>query len=124
MTGVSGVQSRKLWQVMDWITRTNHADIEFVVLINEEFWQGLNDSQRGIIQTAAVNAELAVRDQMSQIEAEAYKAAEENGMQVQTLDSEEIEQWRTATQPVLDNYLETTGELGKQVAEAAQKLRQ
>ncbi len=32
MTGVSGVKSRKLWEVMDTITVTNHADIEFVVL--------------------------------------------------------------------------------------------
>ena len=31
MTGVSGVKSRSLWQVMDWITVTNHADIELLL---------------------------------------------------------------------------------------------
>jgi len=34
MTGVAGVKSRKLWEVMDTITQTNHADIEFVVVVN------------------------------------------------------------------------------------------
>ncbi len=124
MTGVSGVQSRKLWQVMDWITKTNHADIEFVVLVNEAFWQGLTEKQREIISAAAVDAEIAVRDEMARIEADAYAAAAENGMRVQELAPEEIEQWRAATQPVLDSYLESSGDLGKQVAEAAQELRQ
>jgi C4-dicarboxylate-binding protein DctP len=32
MTGVSGVKSRSLWEVMDTITVTNHADIEFIVV--------------------------------------------------------------------------------------------
>jgi C4-dicarboxylate-binding protein DctP len=124
MTGVSGVKSRKLWQVMDWITVTNHADIEFVVLINEKFWQGLTDQQRAIITTAGRNAELAVRDEMSRIEEEAYQAAKDNGMQVQTLVTEQIDAWRAATQPVVDQYLSQSGDLGKQILEAAEELRQ
>ena len=42
MTGVSGVKSRKLWEVMDTITVTNHADIEFVVVVNSEWWDSLD----------------------------------------------------------------------------------
>ena len=41
MTGVSGVKSRKLWEVMDTITVTNHADIEFVVVVNTKWWNSL-----------------------------------------------------------------------------------
>ena len=41
MTGVSGVKSRKLWEVMDTITKTQHGDIEFVVVVNDEFWKKL-----------------------------------------------------------------------------------
>ncbi len=124
MTGVSGVRSRKLWQVMDWITKTNHADIEFVVLVNEDFWQGLTDQQREIISTAAVNAEIAVRDEMARIETDAYTEAEKNGMQIQELTAEEIETWRVATQPVLEGYLKNSGALGARMAEAAETLRQ
>ena len=37
MTGVSGVKSRKLYQVMDTLTVTNHGDIEFVVVANDKW---------------------------------------------------------------------------------------
>ena len=36
MTGLTTIPSRKLYQVMDHVTLTRHADIEFMVLINEK----------------------------------------------------------------------------------------
>ena len=123
MTGVSGVKSRKLWQVMDTITVTNHADIEFLVLVNEDFWQSLPAEHRSVIQQAALEAEQAVREDMSRIEAEAYAAAKAEGMEVVELTDAEIAQWREATRPVLDSYLEESGELGRTVYEAAESLR-
>ena len=41
MTGVTGVDSRELWKVTDTITRTEHAALEFLVIINEKTWQSL-----------------------------------------------------------------------------------
>ena len=123
MTGVSGVKSRKLWEVMDWITVTNHADIEFIVVVNEKFWQGLTGAQRDIVTTAARNAEAHVRDEMANIEAEAYAAAEKAGMKVQTLSDADIDAWRQATRPVLDSYLKESGPLGAQIYKAAQDLK-
>jgi len=122
MTGISGVKSRKLWEVMDHITVTNHADIEFIVVINTETWNGLSDAHRNVIQTAARNAEADVRDRMSTIEAEAYTAAQDNGMTIYTPTDAEIATWREASQPVYDSFANTAGALGKQVLEAAQGL--
>ncbi len=123
MTGVSGVKSRKLWQVMDWVTVTNHAAIEFVVLVNEKFWQSLSDEQRHIIAEAARYAEVAVREEMSRIETLAYETAKAEGMKVQLLSPEQIDAWRKATQPVLQGFLKDAGALGEQVVKAAQALR-
>ncbi|MEQ8654134.1 MAG: TRAP transporter substrate-binding protein DctP [Kiloniellales bacterium] len=122
MTGVSGVKSRSLWDVMDTITVTNNADIEFVVLINEDFWQGLDDGQRKVITAAALKAEDDVRNRVSQIEADAYKAAKDNGMTVYHPTEAEIAEWKKASAPVIDEWLKTSGELGKQVLDAANKL--
>ena len=123
MTGISGVKSRKLWQVMDHITVTNHADIEFLVLINETVWQGLSDRHKNIVRTAARNAEAHVRDAMADMEASAYAAAKKEGMGVTLLTDEEVAAWRAATKPVLDGYLEESGALGAEVARAARSLR-
>ncbi|MBN9669473.1 TRAP transporter substrate-binding protein DctP [Roseibium aggregatum] len=122
MTGVSGVQSRKLWEVMDTITKTNHADIEFLVVINEDFWQGLTDEQRGWISEAARVAEIDVRDRVAEIEAKAYSDAEENGMTIYQPTDEEIAAWKEASAPVIDTWLEEAGPLGKQVLDAANGL--
>jgi C4-dicarboxylate-binding protein DctP len=120
MTGVSGVKSRKLWEVMDTITVANNADIEFMVVVNTKWWEGLTEEQRKIISDAATNADNAVRNEMSKIEADAYAAAKENGMTVVELSPEDIEAWKAVSQPVYDAYLKTTGETGKKILEAAQ----
>ena len=122
MTGMSGVKSRQLWEVMDTVTTTNDADIEFIVVVNTDFWNGLTDAQRDIISTAAVNAENDVRDRMSTIEAEAFDEAKANGMTIYTPTAEEMAAWREAAKPVYEAFLANTGDLGKQVFEAAQKF--
>ncbi|SFJ02455.1 TRAP transporter substrate-binding protein DctP [Albimonas pacifica] len=122
MTGVSGVKSRSLWEVMDTITVTNHADIEFIVVVNTEWWEGLTDDQRAILTAAAEKADETVRAEMAAIEAEAYAAARENGMAIYEPTPEEMEAWRATAQPVHDEYLEKAGPLGKQLMEAAKAL--
>jgi C4-dicarboxylate-binding protein DctP len=123
MTGVSGVKSRKLWDVMDTITKTQHADIEFVVVVNEEFWNGLPEEHRAIITAAADMADKAVRDQILEIEGDAYAAAAENGMKIVEPSADQIAQWRDCSQAVYEQYGQTAGELGQTVMEAANALR-
>ncbi len=122
MTGVSGVKSRSLWEVMDTITITNHADIEFVVLVNDKFWQGLSAEHQSIIEAAAETADLAVRNKMGQIEADAYAAAKEKGMKVYQPTEAEIEQWKSQSASVLESYKSSAGPLGEQLLKAAQEL--
>lgn len=122
MTGVSGVQSRSLWDVMDTVTRVNVADIEFIVIINRDVWENLSEQEQLWINDAARSAEVTVRERMSQIEAEAYAKAEEHGMTVYDLSSEEIDAWREASQPVVDTWLDQSGPLGQKVYDAAKDL--
>jgi len=122
MTGVSGVKSRKLWEVMDHVTVTNHADIEFIVVVNQDWWNGLSEETRGHIEAAAEVADKSVRDAMAKIEADAYAAAKENGMTVYTPTAEEIEAWKAVSAPVYESYKASAGDLGKKVMEAASGL--
>lgn len=118
MTGVSGVKSRKLWEVMDTITRTNHANIEFVVVVNSDWWNGLDADTQGHIRAAATVAQNDVRDRMSQIEADAYAAAEENGMTVVKLSDDDLAAWQSVAQPVYDAYLDAAGDAGKAILDS------
>lgn len=122
MTGVAGVQSRKLWEVMDTITVTNNADIEFIVLVNDKFWQGLSDKQRSLISDAAQKSEVAIRDKVGEIEAEAYRQAKENGMSVYQLSDKEVAAWKTGSAPVVDEWLKSAPKMGQQILDAAKGL--
>lgn len=122
MTGVSGVKSRKLWEVMDTITVTNHADIEFIVVVNTDWWNDLPKEHREMISTAARKAEEDVRDRVAEIEAGAYAAAKENGVTVYTPTDAEIDAWKKASASVYDGYKEKAGDLGAAILKAAEAL--
>ncbi len=121
MTGVSAVGPRKLYQVMDYLTLTNHADIEFITIINEDFWQKLSPEEQKIITAAAQKVELQLRNKIQQIETDAIADAEKK-MTVIHLSDEDVAIWREKTKPVLQNFLDNSGPLGKQVIEAAENL--
>ncbi|MGC9420731.1 MAG: TRAP transporter substrate-binding protein DctP, partial [Rhodovulum sp.] len=111
-----------LWEVMDTITVTNNADIEFIVVVNTDFWNGLPEEHREIIAAAAKMAEDTVRDEMSNIEATAFAEAEQNGMTIYTPTTEEMTAWKAASQPVYDAFIERTGDTGRAMLEAAQSF--
>ena len=120
MTGVSGVKSRKLWEVMDTITVTNHADIEFVVVVNTDWWNSLSPEIQGHINDAAAVAQEDVRDRMSQIEADAFAAAEENGMTIVEISDADLEAWKAVAQPVYDAYREAAGDAGEKILQSVE----
>ncbi len=121
MTGVSAVMPRKLYQVMDNLTVTKHADIEFIVIINDKVWSNLDDTQRAIISKASRNVEADLREKMVGIEADALAESKKN-MKVFELNAQQIAAWKAATSSVVDGYLESSGALGKQLVEAVRKL--
>ncbi len=121
MTGLTTIPSRKLYQVMDFVTLTNHADIEFLVLINEKVWQGLSDKERAIISKAGKRVEAELREKMGKLEAEALEFTKTK-MKVIELSADDLAAWKKASSSVVDTYIKNAGDLGKQLVEAANKL--
>lgn len=109
MTGVTGVQNRKLWEVMDTITVTNHADIEFLVVVNTKWFDRLNDKQKAAIKEAALIAEKHLRDDNERLEKEAFRLSKENKMNVVELNQAEIAAFKKASAKVYDEYIKRTG---------------
>src|SRR5262249_19626129 len=93
MTGVTGVEPRHLWQVTDTITRTDHSAIESAVLINEAVWQRLSEGHKAIIMEVARKLEQKLRDEIAQLEADAYRFSREKGMKVYELTPYQVAEW-------------------------------
>ena len=122
MTGVSGVKSRKLFEVMDTITKTNHGVIEFIVVANTKWFNSLSTKQKDIIIKSAEIAEKDVRDNVAKIEQEAYDLAKSKGMKIVTPSKADIDAFKAASKPVYEDYKKNAGSLGAQLLDAASKL--
>ena len=123
MTGIVAVETRGLWQIADTITRTNHASIEFLVIVNERTWQKLSDRQQAIVLSAAKKAERDVRQKSVKLEEKTYEFARSKGMKVRDLTPDQVAEWRACSAEVVDSFMASGGELNRQLLVAYGKLR-
>lgn len=111
MTGASAVKSRKLFEVMDHMTLTYDSAIEFVAAINNDFYEGLSDEHKAIIDAAALEVEQKLRDQIYAEEATIVEEMKANMTVVELSDAQRAE-WVAATESVVERFVEETGETG------------
>lgn len=122
LTGVTAVKERKMYEVMNTLTATKSmVDIEFVVLINEATWQGLSEEHRQIMASAATTVEKQLRDEMNQLEADAFAFVSDK-MNIVELTEEEMKEWQKLAEPVVNEFLKNSGALGQQLVDAARQL--
>ena len=122
-TGITGVDSRVLWKVTDTVTRTEHAALEFVVIINDQLWQTLPAAIRTIVLEASRKVERRLRDEMAEIEAKAYAFARSKGMTIHELAPDDVAEWRACSVGLLEDYMNSAGELGSRLMAAYGRLR-
>jgi C4-dicarboxylate-binding protein DctP len=123
MTGPDSIKSRKLWEVMDTVTIANVANVEFVVVINEKVFQALSEAEKSIILAAAKHAEAKLRNEFTQLENDAIEAGRQNKMTIYAPDATEMAAFRKSAAPVRDEFLQASGDLGRQAYDAALALK-
>ena len=117
MTGVSGVKSRKLYEVMDHLTLTFDSAIEFVAIMNNDVYEGLSDANKKIIEDAAREVEQKLRDQIFAQQAQAVEEAR-GKMNVIELTAEQRAAWAKATASIVDRFVKETGDAGASAVKA------
>jgi C4-dicarboxylate-binding protein DctP len=123
MTGIASVETRELWKVLDTVTRTEHAALEFAVVINEKVWRSLGDGHKAVITAAGREVERVLRQTIADIEEKAYAFARSKGMKVYDLTPNDVAEWRACSAEVMDAYMNIAGETGRRLMEAYGKLR-
>ena len=122
MTGASAVKSRKLYEVMDHMTLSYDSAIEFLAVMNNDFFEGLSAEQQAIIMEAAAEVEASLRDAIYLQEVAAVEEVTPK-MTVVTLSAEERAKWVAATAGVVDRFIAEAGATGA-AAVAAVKAAQ
>ncbi len=118
ITGITGVKSRKLYEVMPNMTLSYDADIEFVAVMNNDFYNGLSDANKKIVNECGMKVEKELRDNMLKIENETLEFLKDK-INIVDLTDEERAKWREATKAVVDRFIENGGETAAKVIEAA-----
>jgi len=121
MTGASAVASRRLYEVMDHMTLSYDSAIEFVAVINNDFFESLSPEHQAILLEAAVEVEQQLRDFMIEDENTLVDQARPH-LTVVELTADEIAAFREATAPVRERFLAASGPLGQQVLDAIEGL--
>ncbi|NIA68679.1 TRAP transporter substrate-binding protein DctP [Pelagibius litoralis] len=120
ITGVTAVKSRKLHEVMDHLTLSYDSTIEFVAVMNNDFYEGLSEANRRIIDDCGVKVEKELRDSIFQLEEDALAYVKDKINIIELTDAERAE-WRAATVSVVDRFVSEGGETAAKVVEEARK---
>ncbi len=121
MTGASAVKSRKLYEVMDNMTLSYDSAIEFVAVMNNDFFNSLSAKNQAIITKAAAIVEKQLRDEVYGGEAAVVKEVA-GKINVVELTAEERAVWVEATKSVVDKFANERGEVAVKAIEAAKGL--
>jgi len=117
MTGASAVKSRKLFEVMDHMTLSYDSAIEFVAVMNNDFFEGLSTAHQKIVLDAAAEVEQQLRDAIYAQEDGNVKEMRSK-MTVVDLTSAEREQWVDATKSVVQRFVDDAGPTAAEVVSA------
>lgn len=120
MTGASAVKSRKLHEVMDHMTLSYDSAIEFVAVMNNDFFENLTPEHQQIVLDAAAEVEQQLRDAIY-AEEEGIVDEMRNQMTVVELSPEERQQWVEATASVAKRFVDDAGDTAARVLSAISK---
>ena len=120
MTGASSVKTRKLHEVMKNMTLSFDSAIEFVAIMNGNFFDSLPKKHQDIIVNAARTVEQQLRDQIYLQEVEDVKLLRTK-MNVIDLSDTERDQWQEATKGVGDKFAKERGPLAAKIIEMVRK---
>ncbi len=115
----SNIYSQKFFEVQNTIAQTNHGVVEYMVVTNSKWWDGLPaDIRKGLSEAMAEATAFANKLASDINEADRKKIVEAGKAKIQELSKEDVAAWRKAMEPVWKKF---EPGIGKDLIEAAQK---
>ncbi|MFG6585365.1 TRAP transporter substrate-binding protein DctP [Sulfitobacter sp. 1A12779] len=122
MSGTTAVQSRSLYEVMDNVTMTNHSLAEFIVVINNDLFEGLSDQEKEWVTEAAMTAEQDLRKKTEGNNVASQEWLADGNATVTELTPEQLTAWQEAAAPAVDVFIQDGGETAQNLVDAVQAL--
>lgn len=118
----SNYYSQKAYEVQSYMTESNHGLVDYMVITNTAFWNGLPVDIRTELSTIMEEVAVEVNLHAEELNLRDKQAIIDSGKtEVITLTKEQREQWRTQVKPVWKKFEK---EIGAERIEAAQASNQ
>ena len=115
----SNIFSQKFFEVQKTIAETNHGVIDYMVVANAKWWDGLPpDVRQGLSEAMAEATAFANKMAEDLNQADKKKIADANKAKLQKLTKEDLQQWKKAMEPVWKKF---EGDIGRDLIDAALK---
>ena len=114
----SNIYGKKFFEVQDGITETNHGIIDYLLVTNVDWWEGLDDDVR--TQLKAIIDDVTVKRNAAAFEVNEQNRAAivEAGGVIRELTAEQREEWVKVMKPVWDQFKDDVGQANIDAAQA------
>ena len=115
----SNIYSQKFFEVQKTIAETNHGVIDYMVVTNAKWWDGLPaDVKKGLSEAMAEATAYGNKIANDINEGDKKRIADAGKAKIQTLSKEDVAAWRKAMEPVWKKF---EADIGTDLIAAAQK---
>jgi len=118
----SNIYSQKMHEVQKYITESNHGLLDYMVITNTKFWNGLPADIRSELETILDEVTVAANKQADELnQADKQRIIDAGTTEIIDLTPEQREMWREAMKPVWKKF---EGEIGADLIKAAEAANQ
>ncbi|WP_285260526.1 TRAP transporter substrate-binding protein [Halopseudomonas bauzanensis] len=106
----SNYESQKVHEVQKYMTASDHGLIDYMVIANAQFWNGLPEDIRSELEDILAEVSVEVNRQAEELNAIARtRIAESGATEIITLTPEQRAEWREAMRPVWQKFADQIG---------------
>lgn len=114
----SNIESKKFDEVQKYMTIMGHTRVDYALLTNTKFWEGLNDETKAIVQKGVDEGTKLARESAKKLNDDALAKLKDNGqVEINELSDTEIEEFKKTLEPIYNEWAE---KIGKDIIEDAE----
>lgn len=118
----NNIDTQKYEEVQKYLTVSNIGRVDYAIIVNKPFWDGLAPDVREAVDKAMAEATVYATQQADELAQKSYETLKKSGkMQILELNKEQHDAFVKAVQPVYDQFESV---VGKDLIAAAKKAAQ
>jgi C4-dicarboxylate-binding protein DctP len=114
----SNIYGKKFFEVQDGITETNHGIIDYLLVTNVDWWEGLDDDVRTQLKVIIDDVTVKRNAAAFEVNEQNRAAIVEAGGVIRELTAEQREEWVKVMKPVWDQFKDDVGQANIDAAQA------